>query len=238
MKLSIITINYNNSEGLERTINSIINQSFSDFEYLVIDGGSTDGSVDVISKYSENIDYWISESDSGVYNAMNKGIKRATGEYLLFINSGDVLINSSLSKSYLLSNLSHSDIIYFNVWVVYHNYCEQKRYPDKISMKYFFTDSLPHPATFIKRELFIKYGYYIETYKIISDWAFFFNIICLKKCTYKHIDDCISVFYHDGMSSKAESVGLIFKEKEDFYYHNLSLRLRLYKRTLRLKGKL
>ena len=89
MKFSIITINYNNKDGLEMTINSVLGQSFQDFEYIIIDGGSTDGSIDVIKKYKSRIDYWVSEPDKGVYNAMNKGIGKATGEYINFMNSGD-----------------------------------------------------------------------------------------------------------------------------------------------------
>ena len=89
MKFSIITVNFNNKEGLHNTIKSVINQTFRDFEYIVIDGGSTDGSIDILKKYDKYINYWISEKDSGIYNAMNKGISKANGEYLNFMNSGD-----------------------------------------------------------------------------------------------------------------------------------------------------
>ena len=89
MKFSIITVNYNNKEGLRNTIESVIHQTYRDFEYIVIDGGSTDGSVDILKKYDQQINYWVSEKDSGIYNAMNKGISKAHGEYLNFMNSGD-----------------------------------------------------------------------------------------------------------------------------------------------------
>ena len=89
MKLSVITINYNNAEGLAKTMDSVFRQRFSDFEYIVIDGGSTDGSKDLIVNNQDKIAYWCSEKDSGIYNAMNKGIREASGEYLLFLNSGD-----------------------------------------------------------------------------------------------------------------------------------------------------
>lgn len=233
MKISIITINYNNSEGLERTINSIQNQSLSDFEYLIIDGNSTDNSVEIIEKYSEKIDFWITEPDSGVYNAMNKGIKQAKGEYLLFINSGDYLKdNDSLRNA--VPYLSKSDIIYFDLCVIHNDQCELKKYPDSISMKYLLKDTLPHPASFIKKNLFIRYGLYDESYKIISDWIFFFKAILLKKATYKHVNIFFSIFIFDGMSSKGENFELIFKEKERFYYENLSFVRRIYKRLLRL----
>ena len=89
MKLSIITVNYNDSKGLERTINSVISQSFRDYEFIVIDGGSADDSVDVIKKYEQYIDYWVSETDGGIYPGMNKGLRQAKGEYVNFMNGGD-----------------------------------------------------------------------------------------------------------------------------------------------------
>ena len=93
MKYSIITINFNNREGLERTIKSVITQTCQDFEYIIIDGGSTDGSIDIIKKYANKIHYWVSEPDNGIYHAMNKGVQFAHGEYLNFMNSGDFFID-------------------------------------------------------------------------------------------------------------------------------------------------
>ena len=96
MKYSIITINYNNRDGLEKTIQSVINQTCQDFEFIIIDGGSTDGSVDIIKKYNDRINYWVSEPDKGIYNAMNKGILQAHGEYLNFMNSGDCFFDNEV----------------------------------------------------------------------------------------------------------------------------------------------
>ena len=97
-KLSIITINLNNAEGLRKTIPSVISQTYCDFEYIVIDGGSTDGSVDVIKKYADKLSYWVSEPDAGIYNAMNKGIRKAGGEYCQFLNSGDWLVAPDVTE--------------------------------------------------------------------------------------------------------------------------------------------
>src|SRR5258706_1204581 len=96
MKISIITINLNNKDGLANTIQSVIGQSCDDYEYIVIDGASVDGSVEVINKYRDRIDYWVSEKDSGIYQAMNKGIKASSGDYLWFLNSGDSLVNEDV----------------------------------------------------------------------------------------------------------------------------------------------
>ena len=111
--LSIITINLNNREGLRKTIESVVNQTFQDFEFIVIDGASTDGSVEVIQDYPR-INYWISEPDTGIYNAMNKGIAKATGEYCLFLNSGDTLFQINTLTGILQSN-PKGDIIFGNV---------------------------------------------------------------------------------------------------------------------------
>ncbi|MEG1573526.1 MAG: glycosyltransferase family 2 protein, partial [Bacteroidales bacterium] len=110
-KLSIITINLNDAAGIEKTLKSIWEkQSFRDFEHIVIDGGSKDGSVEVIKKYEKNLAYWISEPDKGIYNAMNKGIAKATGEYLLFINGGDWLADDVLAEVFAIP--FEEDIVY------------------------------------------------------------------------------------------------------------------------------
>lgn len=112
-KLSIITVNLNNREGLRKTIESVICQSFSDYEYIIIDGGSTDGSKELIELYQNKVTYWISETDKGIYNAMNKGIKTGKGDYCLFLNSGDWLVNSTVIEKEF-SDSKQADIIYGN----------------------------------------------------------------------------------------------------------------------------
>ena len=110
MKLSIITINFNNHDGLQKTINSVIAQTWKDFEWIIIDGGSTDGSKNLIEQYDKYITYWISESDKGIYNAMNKGIKIARGDYLQFLNSGDYFYNEKVIEKFCNRN---------NIWKCY-----------------------------------------------------------------------------------------------------------------------
>ena len=117
LKLSIITINYNNLEGLKRTVESVVNQTWHEFEYIIIDGASNDGSAAYIESQSHHFDYWESEKDSGIYNAMNKGIKVATGEYLLFLNSGDHLFNDSVLEQNH-QYLKIYDLVYFDLQIV------------------------------------------------------------------------------------------------------------------------
>jgi glycosyltransferase involved in cell wall biosynthesis len=167
--LSIITINLNNQTGLQKTIESVINQTFKNLEFIVIDGGSTDGSIEVIKLYQDKITYWISEHDEGIYNAMNKGIKIAKGRYCLFLNSGDFFISHDVIK--LADPFSFTvPIVYGDGKVQQKKLITQNNLPDTLSLDYFFNISLFHPSTFIKRELFEIYGLYNENNKIVSDW--------------------------------------------------------------------
>ena len=196
--LSIITINFNNCIGLLKTMESVINNQFNNFEYIVIDGGSTDGSKEVIEKYEAKINYWVSEKDAGIYNAMNKGIAKATGEYLLFLNSGDYLKNDTVIKSFFVKKIS-TDIIYGNLEMG----GRLIKYPSKLDFTFFFRDSIPHPATFIKRNLFDKYGRYNEQNKIVSDWEFFLNSVVIHKCSYTKIEETITVYDINGEIGRA-----------------------------------
>lgn len=220
MKLSIITINYNNASGLERTIKSVVAQTRSNIEYIVIDGKSTDESSDIIHSYTDRIDYWVSEPDLGIYNAMNKGIKQAKGEYLLFLNSGDELDSKTDLQTIINELSSNEDIFIFNVELV-SGYTKQKKfYPEVLDIKYFFSDTIAHPGALISKKVLIDHGGYNESYKIVSDWAFFVDAICFSKCSYKFIDKDLAIFYHDGISSKPENMDLITHEQRKHIKEN------------------
>jgi glycosyltransferase involved in cell wall biosynthesis len=205
--LSIISICLNNKYGLETTLKSIENQQFRNFELIVIDGGSVDGSCDVIDKYKYLIDFSVSEKDNGIYNAMNKGLNHASGKFCLFLNSGDYLLNSMVLKE-VFDEDPEADIIYGNL-VVRKGRRRFKlvRYPPSISLSSFLKDALPlhQQASFIKRELFLRCGQLREDFKIISDWEFFFRSIIKFRCSTKHIDKFITIFNDQGVSSKKQS---------------------------------
>lgn len=198
-KLSIITINYNNLEGLKRTMESVVNQTWQEFEYIIIDGGSTDGSKEYIEEQSEYFDYWVSEPDKGIYNAMNKGIAKATGEYLLFLNSGDHL-NDINTLNENVNYIGEKDIICFDINVVGDGIFFVKKCPEVMTFSYLYHETLPHQSTFIRKELFDKIGCYDEDIKIVSDWKFFIVALMKYNATYKHIDAVITTFYLDGIS--------------------------------------
>ena len=212
-KLSIITINYNNLEGLKRTVESVVNQTWQEFEYIVIDGGSTDGSLAYIESHSANLNYWVSEPDKGIYNAMNKGVAKATGEYLLFLNSGDLFFNDIiLEQNHKF--IVEKDLVYFNLNFVDKTKFRTGKYPEQLSFSHFIHDTLPHPATFIKSSLFNKVGLYDESLKIVSDWKFFIVALFKYNSSYIKVDEILTTYYLDGISSDLTNQKLIYEERQ------------------------
>ena len=207
MRYSIITINYNNKEGLEDTIKSVINQTSKDFEYIIIDGGSTDGSVDVIKQYADHVNHWVSEKDKGVYNAMNKGTAQAKGEYLVFMNSGDCFHTSNVLSS--VANYQE-DIICGKV-LKGNSTIPSGHYKSTITLVDLMRGSLPHQAMFIKRELMVKHPY-DENYKILSDWKFCIQALVFDNCTFRNSDVVVADYDISGISTNSN--GLLAKERE------------------------
>jgi glycosyltransferase involved in cell wall biosynthesis len=205
MRVSIITINYNDVQGLERTIKSVQEQTATNYEHIIIDGGSTDASKELMESYKNNFSFYSSEPDHGVYDAMNKGILKATGDYLLFLNSGDTLWNNQVMDRVFPHLTDGADIVYGNLFMVSIDLPSFKHtYPSILDFNFFKNTSLGHPATFIKKELFDVYGHYRTDLKIVSDWAFFLRTICIEKVSYKKIDVVVSNFYEGGISTSAD----------------------------------
>lgn len=210
IKISIITVNLNNKDGLKKTIESVINQTFFDnVEYIIIDGGSTDGSAELIEQYKDKLLYYVSEKDNGIYDAMNKGVEKANGEYCIFLNSGDRLYSNNVISE-VLPQLNN-DIVYGDLLI---NEKNVKKYVDILPKNYFNYESLPHPASFIKTEL-LKKNKYNTDYKIISDWIFFKEMIFEHNKTYKHINTVVSNFNLGGVSSNLKEI-----ENEKSRYSN------------------
>ena len=213
MKLSIITINYNNLEGLKRTYDSVVSQTCYDFEWIIIDGGSTDGSKEFIEERQEHFAYWCSEPDKGIYNAMNKGIAKATGEYLQFLNSGDNLVDDRVIEEFLALGWDE-DVISGDIVIdgdrsrVSKNPEEEDLDFDKLRL-----GTLTHPPSFIKKLLFKQYGSYDESLMIVSDWKFFLEVLIIHNHSYRHWNRLVTVFYTDGMCSKIENQKLHIMER-------------------------
>lgn len=288
MKLSIITINYNNAEGLRKTLQSVAAQTYPNIEHIIVDGASTDGSVEVIEAYASggactasgcgikdavsaadaavnsqpakgaqlreatqpangtlpahsahHQILWVSEKDKGIYNAMNKGIKMATGEYIEILNSGDILAAPDVTERMMAALASyseqserstgeaeqqHSDL----PTILYGNMI--KEYPDGRRVKdtcgggdytpdsfyYFYRGTLNHDCVYIRKDLFEKYGLYNEEMKICSDWEWYVRAIVLggEKTVYTNID--VTVFDMTGISeSDGKNRELIKKERRE-----------------------
>ena len=199
MKLSIITINLNNKAGLQKTIDSVVSQTFKDFEWIVIDGGSTDGSKELIEQYVGHFAYWVSEPDNGIYNAMNKGIKVAKGEYLQFLNSGDWLVDETALER-CFSHGFTADIAYGDLWLCEGEVRERYNYPNQLTLRFLYDFSLGHCASFIRKEV-IENELYDERLKIVSDWEFYLKQ-ALNNKTFEYIDEDVSCFDMSGVSCK------------------------------------
>lgn len=220
-EISIITINFNNIGGLIKTIESVLFQSYNCFEYIVIDGASTDESAEYIIKNANKFNYFVSEPDQGIYNAMNKGIRASTGKYLLFLNSGDYFFDKNVLKN-AVNHLGNYDLVYFDLFFSRNNKLALKSYPEKLSFCELSSNSLPHPATFIKKTLFDLNGHYDESFKVVSDWKFFIEVICLHNCTYKKVAQALSVFNTDGTSSIPQNRSLIYNEMQTVLINKFS----------------
>jgi glycosyltransferase involved in cell wall biosynthesis len=212
MKISIITINLNNAVGLKKTILSVLCQTFRDFEFIIVDGGSTDGSYEIISQHDTSLSSWVSEPDNGIYNAMNKGIALAKADYMLFLNSGDSLVNEGVLTE-VASRLGVADIVYGNLRIGHKGAYHDHVYPNRLTFSYFLGYSIGHPATFIKRALFEKVGMYDESMLICADWAFFIRAIGLFKASYQHIELTVAVFHTDGISCLDENRQIMREEQ-------------------------
>lgn len=207
-KLSVITVNLNNEAGLKLTLDSLSRQSFINYELIVIDGGSNDRSIDIIGEYEPVFNriirfFWLSEPDSGIYDAMNKGIDLSNGEYLLFLNSGDTLVHQDIlndvfsmgfSEDYVYGNLNlvnEDEILYKNVGMKFNT----------PSLSDLLSQHLPHQASFIRRDLFSRFGMYDETLQIMGDWEFCIRSIILNNCSVRHMNIVVSNYDMGGISS-------------------------------------
>lgn len=212
-KISIITVNFNDKIGLKKTIHSVVEQTFQDYEFIVIDGGSTDGSKELILEYSDRISYWVSENDKGVFHAMNKGIKIATGDFVIFMNGGDRFNSNSVLEEILPELDGQFDIYYGNNYKESPNSKRLKTYPKKLKFSFFYSSSINHQSTFIRKSLFEEHFYYNENFKIASDWEFFVYVICYKNVPYKYLKKTIAVYDFTGISSNPKFSELFQNEK-------------------------
>lgn len=230
LKLSIVTINYNNAEGLRKTLASVAAQTYRDIEHVIVDAASSDGSLEVIKEYVETSSHpviWSSEKDKGIYDGMNKGIERATGEYIQILNSGDILAAPDVTERMIkalstlnipLSTENAVGILYGNMIRDFGNGKVQRDTAKaegdarevEWTMDDFIKGTVNHDPTYIRRDLYERYGLYDENLKICSDWKWFVNAVVFggEKLYYIPID--VTIFDTTGISE----TNLEFREKE------------------------
>lgn len=208
MKISIITVSLNSEDTIERTIKSVITQSYKNIEYIVIDGNSSDDTFKIVNKYSDYISYSISENDKGIYDAINKGIKNSTGEIVSVLNSDDAYYDRNVLSNVYDNFKKFNDLEMLIGDTVIQNQHTKKilRIYDAKSFKpkYLkFGYSPPHPSTFIKREVYNKYGYYNINYNIASDFDLYVRLILKHKIKYKLIKERFVIMNSGGKSSRS-----------------------------------
>ena len=225
-KISIITVVFNDKIHLEETIQSVVSQSYKNTEYIIIDGGSTDGTLDIIKKHDKLINFWQSEPDKGVYNAMNKSVEYVNGEYLIFLNSGDKFFDENVIKGVFSSDIMNFDIIYGNTVIAYDfNYSRiWESYNIKSIWKGMVTS---HQSIFVKTDV-MKRLMFNEEMKISADFNFIFRAYCNKN-SFLQVPITISIVTAHGISDKkrVQSLKEIYttvrtinpKLKHEIYYY-------------------
>lgn len=230
MKLSIVTINYNNAKGLRKTMESVFAQTCHDFEYIIIDGASTDGSVDVIRVFAlqaEGLKFsWKSEPDTGIYNAMNKGLKMAHGEYVLMLNSGDFLVDEHVIER-IMPELHTEDMIQGNLILDFPDKTIRFRGYGRSNISFFdvMDANFPHQAMFIKLSAMAQYGYYDDSYKKGSDTYFFITSLGLGNATYRYVDIDVANFDTNGITNNPKWEQIDKEEDARWYGEHISKRL-------------
>lgn len=204
MKLSIVTINLNNVIGLRKTIESVVSQTYDNIEYIIIDGGSRDGSLEVIRQYEDVISSWVSEPDMGIYNAMNKGIKAASGDFINFLNSGD-LYSGDLVLERIANIISTSSAkLFFGNYLLINSSdgtCKICNIPEVKSKADLLYNIFAHPSTFYNRELFYEVGTFNEKYGIAADFDWYLNALTKLKVMFTQINLYSSLFFEGGIST-------------------------------------
>ena len=227
MKLSIITINYNNAAGLKKTLDSVAVQTYTDFEHIIVDGASSDGSVEIIREYEKQLHIthstihllWSTEKDNGIYDAMNRGIRKAKGEYTLMLNSGDYLVDECVLER-IIPELDGTDIVQGNIIIA-------KEDKEIIKCGYGKSDisfidvmkgDFLHQASFCKIDLFERYGYFDESYRINGDTVFYAKCLGFGDATFRYINQNIAYFDTTGISADPDKKWLSLRKEEDRRY--------------------
>jgi glycosyltransferase involved in cell wall biosynthesis len=208
MKVSIITVCLNSEKTIEKTIKSVLEQNYQNLEYIIVDGGSRDNTLNILQKYKKSISKIISERDNGIYNAINKGIKSSTGEIISILHSDDFYFNQNV-----LDNIRKIFENNLNIQCLIGTTIIKKKTNNKIFRKYspknfknwmlYLGVSPPHPSMFLKKKIYENIGLYNEKYQIAGDFEFYLRMFLKKKITYYVTNQIYTVMQHGGVSSNS-----------------------------------
>ena len=219
MKFSIITVCKDSEKTLENAILSVINQTYNNFEYIIIDGLSTDNTLNIIEKYRDKISQVISESDDGLYDAMNKGIKLATGDYLFFLNSDDQFLHNDIlelvARNYNIGSC-YPELLYGDIAVLNKQTGKlsiQKH--NKLNKIYLLKNTPCQPGTFYKKDTFDKYGYFDTNYKIVSDHEWFLRVFLKHNISAKYLGFPVNIFNIGGISTNKNREEKLIAERNN-----------------------
>jgi len=223
-RVSVVTVCYNSVDELEKTIMSVLHQTYSDIEYLVIDGGSTDGTIDVIKKYSDRIAFWVSEHDKGIYDAMNKGILHATGEWIHFLNAGDVYHGDSVLSDFIPQIANTTQIAYGDTQYVFPTVSKVRKALPLNKMDQMMP--MGHPASFVRLS-YQKEHLFDISYRSSGDYKFFYNSYYREKVNFQYIPLVVAEFDAEGGISTSNPF-LVIKEDARLRGIHHTIRWRLW----------
>ena len=206
IKISVVTVCYNAIATLEKTIQSVIEQTYSNIEYIIIDGGSTDGTVEMIKKYENKIDFWISEPDNGIYDAMNKGKKHAQGDFLIYLGADDTFFTKQ-TISTIAPLLKKAEVYYGDSYMTY----SRRIYWGKFNKYKLAVGNICHQAIFYPKTIYQVYDYEIS-FRILSDYAY--NLSLFKLIPFNYLNETISIFSNNGVSSYQKDILFEAKRKK------------------------
>ena len=215
MKISVVTVCYNAVQTLEKTVLSVLNQTYPDVEYIIIDGGSTDGTVDIIKKYADKLAYWVSEPDDGIYDAMNKGIKYANGDYLIFLGADDLFFSDE-TLSVIVPKLEKEEVYYGDSYMTR----IRKIYWGRFNKYKLAIGNICHQAIFYPKYVYMRKEY--ETrYRVYADYVY--NIELFDKVKFNYLDETVSIFTYGGTSFHTKDK-YFEATKKRIIYDNLGFR--------------
>ena len=238
--ISIVTVVFNGEKYLEETIQSVINQTYDNVEYIIVDGGSTDRTLDIIKQYEDQIDYWVSEKDNGVYDAMNKGIDLVSGVWINFMNAGDSFYNKNILSKMFENNFYKIDILYGDYQEIYPSGIKKLAKPKSLSHT---NQGMPvcHQSCFVKA-LYHKKNKFSLLYSVSCDFEFIYNAY-QKKASFKYVDMIVSNYLIGGMSAqnsmnaKIQDWLIVEKNTKNNLYHVWKLFKKVIKQSIQEKIK-